>query len=87
MKSLKGFLVGGASLALVLAAGSAQARRPAKPVVCELYAIVADADPLVGWERPVAVCYDKHDLRPLKTYTEVTVQGPNGPVTVVVGYR
>jgi hypothetical protein len=72
-------------LAGLMVAGAAEAKgRKARPVVCEDYSIVEDRG---ASEELVVICYDKHDQRPLTTWTEVKVSSPEGSKTVVVGYR
>jgi len=86
MKVLKGMLVGGLGLALLLGAGSTEAKgRRAKPIMCVSYALVVDA----AAQETVAVCYDKHVEGGLTLWTwkEVTLTTSDGPVTVVVGYK
>ena len=85
MGKLGRVLVGGVGLALALCAGSAEARRARRPVMCVDYAIVVDA----ASRETVAVCYDKHVEGGLTLWAwkEVTLTGPEGPQTVVIGYR
>lgn len=86
MTKLGRVLVGGVGLALALLAGSAEAKgRKNRPVMCVSYALVVDAEA----RETVAVCYDKHTEGGLTLWSwkEVTLQGPEGPQTVVVGYR
>lgn len=87
MGKLVRMLVGGVGVAMVLCSGQAEAKgRKGKAVVCESYSIVEDRG---ATELEVAVCYDKRTPGglTLTTWTEVTVSSPEGPKTVVVGYR
>ena len=86
MGKLGRMLVGGVGLALALGAGSAEAkgRKARRPVVCVDYAIVVDTDA----QETVAVCYDKRTEGGLTLWSwrEVTIEGVQGAVKVVVGF-
>jgi len=74
-----------AGLFTIGAAGEAMAHpRSPKPVVCATWTLVEDAD---ADGRTIAVCPTARGNTVLRYWTEMTINAPDGPATVIVGYR